>query len=863
MITKKDWYQKSVAEALQELDVDPDKGLNNAEVSKRQEQYPRNELPRGKKTHWWQLLWQQFLNPLIFILLVAAGVTFWLDERVDTVVIILAVIVNVAIGFWQEFQSNRIFETLQKIVLVTARVRRNDRVQEVLMAELVPGDILILKGDTKVPADARVVTEKNLLVNEAILTGESHSVDKTSEVISGTKSLGDRKNMIFMGTLIERGEGTAVVVATGGNTEIGHITALTTGIQEESTPLQERLGRLGKLIGAFVLFSALAIFAAGVFDPLRTTLEMFTVAVAVAVAAIPEGLPAALSVVLAVAASKILNKKGLIKKLVAAETLGSTTVVVTDKTGTITEGIMEVKELIDAPNTESAAQALLLSSNVLEISKNGQPEFKGDSTDKAKAEYAFSLGLTSEKVLHRLPRAAFLPFDEQKKYIASFHQGKMGGEIFVSGAPEILLQRSKLTRAKQDVILRHIENYASQGYRLVGAAHRIIRDIQFEKFTEKDLHATVVDLEFLGVAVIHDPIRSDVKASLCLTREAGIRVIMATGDHRLTAESIGRELEFHTDKESIITGDEIDTLSEVNLRRRIDDIHIVARVSPAHKMRIVEALKENGEVVAMTGDGINDAPALRAADIGVALGSGTDVTKETADLVLLDDSFSIITAAIRQGRIAFDNIRKVTIFLLANSFSEIILVGTSLLLRLPLPITAVQILWANLVEDGLPNFALAFEPGEKDIMRRKPLKRREPILDKLGMSLVYAVGIFSDIVLVGLYLTLFYIFDYETTHLQTVIFTAVAIDSLIYVFSIKSLHEPIFREEVFNNTYLLFAVAAGFLAMGLSLYTPALNYLLGTIPLGIFDLGLIFGAGVLRLCLIEVAKWRMRSVSLS
>ena len=553
------WYQKSVEATLKELGVGVEVGLSGDEVARRRERYGANDLPRGKKVHWWQLLGRQFVNPLIFILVVAAGITYALDEYIDSSVIVLSVLVNVAIGFWQEFQSNRIFETLQGVVRVTARVRRGGKMREVDMAELVPGDVILLHGDMKVPADARVLSAKNLLLNESLLTGESRAVSKSAQALEGEKPLGDRKSMVHMGTLVERGEGEAVVVETGVTTEIGKIAALTTGVEDEMTPLQERLSRLGKMIGVFVLFSSLAIFAAGFFDPTRTALEMFTVAVAVAVAAIPEGLPAALSVILAVSASRILEKNGLIKKLVAAETLGSTTVIVTDKTGTITEGTMEVKELIDAPDTHAAARALALSSNVL-ITKNddGTDSIKGDSTDKAKVEYGLSLGLTLDALLSDMPRVAFLPFDEQKKCIVSFHRGKSGNELFISGAPEVLLAASKIPPKKQQEILSRIEDYAAKGFRMVGAARRSIADEIDSATDEKNLHQYIGDLEFLGVAAIHDPIRKDVFEAMRVTREAGVRVIMATGDHRLTAESIGRELGFNVSTNAIITGEEID-----------------------------------------------------------------------------------------------------------------------------------------------------------------------------------------------------------------------------------------------------------------------------------------------------------------
>ena len=853
-----EWYRKPLRDIIAELSVDTSRGLSADAVQKRQREFGKNILPRGKKLRWQQLFLRQFKNPLVFILLIAAFLTFWLNSYIDLTVILLAVFVNVSIGFWQEFRSNRIFEKLQRLVVTKARVKRDRKIIEVDMTDLVPGDIIMLHGDIKIPADARILSSKNLLVNESILTGESRAVNKHACDISSTTVIGDRANMAHMGTIIERGEGEALVVAIAKETEIGKIALLTASVREDKTPLQERLAKLGKILAIFVAIAAFIILVVGSLEG-RSLVKMFTVATAIAVAAIPEGLPAALSAVLAVSATKILRRKGLVKTLIGAETLGSASVIVTDKTGTLTKGAMEVIHLLEAKDAAEARLAMALASDVLVMQKDGELELRGEATDKAKVEYFLKQGGNLETVFKDYPRISLLPFNPEKKYIASFHKTRdNNAKIFVSGAPEVLLNLSTLPKTEQQKILSEIEKYALRGFRMIGIASRNIKgsaELDSEDYTELD--KLIGDLAFLGIAAIRDPIRNDVHASIKTTRNAGIRVIMATGDHHLTAQAIGKELDFAADKEAVLNGEEIGALNDDELAKAIKKVEIFSRINPAHKMRLVEILRKQGEIVAMTGDGVNDAPALRAADIGVALGSGTDVTKEASDLVLMDDSFSIITSAIQEGRIAFDNIRKVAVFLLSNSFTEIIIVLAALIFRTEfLPVTAVQILWANLVEDSFPNFALAFEPGEKDIMARAPLKRGEPILDKQGVTIIFIVGILSDLMLVGIFFYLYFYSLFAIEHIQTLIFSLLATNSLFIVFAIKSYRSSILQTKLLNNPFLIFAVLAGLLLMVLAIYAPPLQRLLGTVSLSVGEVIFILAVGFFQLILIEIVKWR-------
>lgn len=852
------WHARPMSDVTDSFHVDTTKGLSKEEVLNRQKKYGLNTLPKGKEVHWWQILFYQFRNPLIIILLTAAIITFWLGEHLDTIVIGIAILLNITISFWQEFRSNNIFEKLQKLITIKTKVRRDGVIYEINSEDIVPGDVILLRVGSKVPADARLLSVEEFEVNEALLTGESASVEKIAEdSIDEKTALADRVNMVYTGTVVGKGNAEAVVVATGKHTELGKIAELTVNVDDEKTPLQERLSSLSKKIAFLVILLALIIFVVGI--SLRGDIvEMFTIGVAIAVGAIPEGLPAAMSIVLAVASQKILRKKGLVKTLIGAETLGSTTVICTDKTGTLTEGIMKVESLHHT-NDKGRASLIMALANEAEIIDGN--EVSGETTDKAKLEYFLAEGGNLKEALDKCPRLYLSPFNSEDKIISSFHKTSENKlQVFVTGAPEKLLKLSTKSEKERKEIAEEIEKLASQGFRLIGMAERVASvSSNFDYKNKEELNKLLEKLEFSGIAAIRDPIRPDVKESVDTVRHAGIRTIMITGDHKLTARSIGQELNFRIEEKNIVEGVELDNMSKEELRERIKDIDIIARANPKHKMLIIEALRSNGDVVAMTGDGVNDAPALKSADIGVALGAGTDVTKEAADLVLVNDGFSTIVSAVREGRVAFDNIRKVTIFTLAGAFTTVILILVSLVAAIPfLAITAVQILWANLVEDGLPALSLAFEPGEKDIMKRSPFKRIEPIINKLGYYIIILVGIVSDFVLVALFLGLVNFSSYDQIHIQSIMFAAVGIDTLMFIFSIKTLNQSAFSRSAFNNKFLNTAVIIGFTLMFASIYLPTFNVLLGTIPLGLLGISLAFGTGVFRLLFIETVKFFVR-----
>lgn len=859
MQIEKLWHAKEATEVARILNTNINEGLRTLEAEKRHNQYGDNVLPRGKRLRPHTLFFQQFKNPLIFILVVAVFLTAWLEfysaesHRTDIIVISLAILVNVLIGFWQEWRSSNIFEKLRRLVAVRTRVLRGGKLFEIDASGVVVGDIIILHGGVKVPADARIFEAENFFVNESLLTGESGEIKKGAHKLNEDITLGDRGNMVHMGSTVEQGMAKAIVTGIGKDTEIGRIAELTATTNDEETPLSERLARLGKRVAIFILIASGVIFVAGLFEG-RPFSEMFTIVVAVIVAAIPEGLPAALSVVLAVAANRIFKQKGLVKKLIGAETLGSATVILTDKTGTLTEGLMEVDKVLWGDQDKTGNVLALANSAIIE--EVGAHAIRGEETDQAKMRWFLKSGGDIKALLKKRPRTAMLEFDSDNKYLASFHSPAKGlSYIAVSGAPEVLIEKSTLKKSEKIELAALVESYAAKGYRVIAAAERSVRSSIDGDSDTATLHGMIEKVKLVGIVALRDPIRPDVSEVIKEARGAGIRTIMATGDHKLTAIAIGQELGFSIKDNAVLLGEDIDKMSDVELQERIGEVSICARVSPAHKMRLVHALKEKGEVVAMTGDGVNDAPAVKAADIGIAFNSGSDATKEVAELVLIDNSFTVIAAAIRQGRIAFDNIRKVTVFLLANSFTEIILVLGALILRVPLPITAVQILWANLVEDGLPNFALAFEHGEPDIMQRRPLARKEPILNKESLVIVFIIGITADLILFGVYLYLITYTALAIEYIRTVIFSMLATNALIYVFSVKSLGRSILKTNLFDNTYLLFAVASGLSIMVASIYFAPLQALLGTVAIGPAVLAAIFGMGFVQLGLIEFVKW--------
>lgn len=863
------WYQKTLSEIEDTLKTNAHSGLTSSEVLLRQKKLGINELPKGRRHSWYTFLAQQFKNPLVYILGFGVVVTFALSEWIDMAVIILALLINVLVGFWQEFKSNNILKKLKEVVYVKALVLRDGTLHEIPSKGLVPGDIVQLKPGLKVPADIRIIESHNLSINQATLTGESVPDRKNSEVITETLPLADIENMAYMGTIVQQGFGKGVVVKIGAETEIGKIAALTERTESAKTPLQERIGQLGKGIAIVVGIFAVLILLIGNFNPSFELKELLITSIAVTVAGVPEGLPAAISIILAVSAQRILRRKGIIKNLLAAETLGSASVIVTDKTGTLTAGRMEVVDIAtkDSKNKLHINRNLALANEAsLETTDTGDIRPIGEPTDVAKLRHALDHNIKVPQLMEQFPQVGFLGFKAENMFIAALHKEERDGVLYVNGSPEKILSLStkegghSLSSSHREELLSRAATFSEDGLRVIGVAMKRLPLSKEGELTEDEVEKEVRDLEFLGLVSIKDPIRPDVQDSIATANGAGIRTIIATGDHKLTAASVASELDI-PNAENVIEGVEIEKLSDEELLSVVQNVNVYARMTPEHKIRVIKALRSQKEVVAMTGDGINDAPALNGADIGVAVGSGTDIAKEAADLVLIDNSFTTIVKAVKEGRIAFDNIRKVTVLLLTSSFSEVILVMSSLLIPLftsypllPLPVTALQILYMNLVEDTFPNIAMAFEPGERDVMKRPPLPKNVPILDKEARLIIFAVGIITDILLVGVFLSLFSA-GLPILLIQTVIFAAIGIDSLFYIFSIKSLREPIWKHNPFNNPYLVVAVIFAALTVIAGIYVPFMNNILGTVPLEGSYLVLVIALALVKLALIEVVKY--------
>jgi len=841
-IVSKSWHSLSAKEVIKILDTNPDQGLSENEVKARQEKFGLNKLPEERPLSSLRLFFEQFRSPLIYILVIAGIITLGLKEYTDTIIIFAAVVVNTIVGYFQENKASQALTKLKKILKIKGIVFRNGNKREILQEELVPGDIILLKSGNKVPADGRLIEAKDLKVNEAAV-----------------------------------------------RTEIGKVAQMLREAKEEKTPYQKKLAHFSKIVGIIIALICFVIFIEGLLTG-EKFVDMFTTAVAVAVAAIPEGLPISMTVILALGMRNILRRKGLVRKLASAETLGSTSIICTDKTATLTEGKMKVagiytgtKELliegkkysekINKDGKESYVLALKISTLCSEafLENPNDPIEKwsvsGRPTDRALLLAGVQAGIFKEEIEKEQPKIDDLPFDPVYKYSAELHEfSKTENILYVLGAPELILQMSKhiYLDGKQEKISdqklvelnKKYENLSSKGLRILATAYKKIEKEKPMKAEEKRgiTEESLKEMVFVGFIALNDPLRPEVKESIRICRQAGMKPIIVTGDHRLTAKAIAEELGLPAREENIIEGKELEGLSDEEFEKRLENIEIYARVEPRQKLRIVEAWQKRGQVVAMTGDGINDAPALKKADIGVALGSGTDVAKEVSDLILLDDNFSVIVAAVEEGRAIIDNMRKVITYLLSDSFTEIILIGGSLLAGFPLPILPVQILWVNLIEDGLPHITLAFEPKEKGLMEQKPQSQDIPLLTREMKTIIFIIGLFTDLILLGLFFWLWGA-NHNISYVRTMIFACLSIDSLFYVFSCKSLRRNLWHINLFSNKYLIGAFAVGVVMLVLALYIPILQTLLKTVPLGVHDWLIIFCLGFVEIFLIEITKW--------
>ena len=863
------WHSISAREASHILETDQKRGLTKEQVQQRKVFFGANALPEKKPAAAIITFLKQFRSPLIFILVIAGSVTLFFQEYTDSVVIFGTVLINTVIGYVQERKAANALGALRKVLKQSGVVVREENTREIPREDIVPGDIIILSAGDKVPADARIIESRNLQINEAALTGEWISSSKKPSVLDRKMPLADRDNMAYMGTIVEGGKGKALVVATGIQTELGKVGALLEKISDEPTPYQKRLSRFAWKIGMIVTIVVLLIFLQGIATG-GEFIEMFEIAVAVAVSAIPEGLAIAMTIVLAIGMQRILRKKGLVRRLASAETLGNTSVIATDKTLTLTEGKMQVEEIVPLRITDRE-QALIASTLANEAYvENPDAVFenwivRGRPTDRALIKASADAGISKVELEKNLPLVLRIPFDSESKYIASFHQTETGVKLYVSGAPEKILSLSYMSEDEKKQAQEKLEELTQRGLRVVSVATRDIVDKlpKLDKEKEEYLRNSIHALRFIGFIALKDPLRKGVKEAIQSAKEAGLKTIIVTGDHLLTAKAVAQELGLPSHAQNIIDGESLSKLSDEELKIRLPHLSVFARVEPVHKLRIIEAWQSLGAVIAMTGDGVNDAPALKKADIGIAPESGTDVAKEASDLILLTDDFSIIPAAIREGRVILDNIRKIITYLLSDSFTETILIGASLLVGAPfLPITALQILWINLIESTLPSIALTLEKPESDVMKRKPQPQNAGLLTGEMKMIIFAIGIITDLLLLALFFWLLRTSDYSQLHIQTILFVGLGLNSLLYVFSCRSLRRNIWEFNPFSNVYLVGSVVIGLVLLVGVVYAPIflqdiisfdVNFL-NTEALNLFDWILLGALAIINISLIEAVK---------
>lgn len=875
------WHSESSENILKALETDKDSGLSSREYLARLKKFGLNEIKEKKRFKFLKLLLRQFENPLVLILVIAGFFSvFFLKNFQDGIIIFIAVFINTAIGVFQEGHASRIFENLINHIKPAATVIRNGEQKDVSAATLVPGDIVILRSGAKMPADGRIIEEYNLEINESVLTGEWEAQRKETRIISIETPLQERKNMAYAGTLVENGWAKMAIVATGEKTEFGKIVYLLEKEKTGETPVQKGVKNLARLVGAAVLIGVLIIFILGILKGEQVK-DMFILGIAVAVAAVPEGLPAAVSVILAVGMKRILRKNGLVKRLISAEGLGSADVILTDKTGTLTEAKMEFSRfktagrvsqdlksaaLKDDPEAMMLFKTAVLANNA--FIEKFDTEFtniivRGRPTDRALLLSGLKAGLDIKELFKTEPRLDFMPFHSERRISSSLHYiNENASRLYVSGEPEKILKHSQkifkngdikeFSNEEKDDFLKSIHNFAKNGERVVACAYKEER-IKNILAGNKE---TFENLIFCGIIAFEDPLRFDTKEAVQRIKAAGVRVAIMTGDHPETARRVAEKLEIGDSEKplKIILGSEVENASAGELREFAREADVFARILPQHKMRIVEAFQQNGFNTAMIGDGVNDVLALKKANIGVALGSGTDTAKESSDLILLNDAFSIIVLAIEEGRIIVDNLRKAIIYLLATSFSEIILIGGALVAGLPLPLLPAQIIWLNIVGEGFMTFAFAFEPKEEDIHKQKPsYYSLNKFLSANLAKLILIIGLTISFSLFGFYILMQSV-DYEIEKIRTIIFSALAMSVLFFAFSVKAIKKPLWRINIFSNSYLIGSWFISLLLLLLALFFNPLQKVLQLSDLSAGELGIIFLFGLLNLFVIEAVK---------
>lgn len=875
------WFSKSEQDVLRELDVDPKTGLTNEEAKKRLEQYGENKLQEKRKKSFASLLMGQLKDVLIYVLLAATVVTFAIGEYVDAIIILLVIVINAVIGVIQEYKAEKAIEALQQMTTPKSLVRRDGEIIEINSDHIVPGDIIIIDTGRYIPADLRLIESVNLQIEESALTGESVPSEKRAEDIhtSPKTPVGDRSNMAFMSTLSTYGRGEGVVVETAMQTEIGNIAKILHEDSDGMTPLQKRLDELGKIIGILAIGVCALIFIIALIQK-RELFDMLLTAISLAVAAIPEGLAAIVAIVLALGVTRMSKINAIVKKLTAVETLGSVNIICSDKTGTLTQNKMTVvkhytmNSLADVPAEEenltpSKDEELLIKGLVLSSDatyENG--EGTGDPTEISLIVLGNKYNLTKKELNAKYKRVSENPFDSDRKLMSTLHEEDGKYRVYTKGAIDNILSISTnalvagkivpLTDEMRANYLKASEEMSDHALRVLGVAFKNTETIIDPNEMEKDL--TIIG--FVGMI---DPPRLEVKDSIKEAKLAGITPVMITGDHKNTAVAIAKELGIATSISESLTGAEIDALSEEEFARTINDYTVFARVSPEHKVKIVKAYKAQGNIVSMTGDGVNDAPSLKYADIGVAMGiTGTDVAKGASDMILADDDFSTIVHAIEEGRNIYNNIKKSVIFLLSCNLGEVLAILTSILFFWPIPLIPTQILWINLVTDSLPAIALGMDPGDKDVMKNKPRNPKESFFAHGAGTRALIGGVLIGI----LTLVAFYFgvneFGYSLgskdipshvlIYARTMAFVVLACTQLFYSLSLRSSTKSIFQIGLLSNMYLVGAIIVG-MALQFGVITiPFLADAFKVTNLSLRDWGFVMGFSIIPLIVNEIIK---------
>jgi Ca2+-transporting ATPase len=897
------WHKKDIDTVFREFHSSL-QGISEAEAVKRLEQYGGNILQEGKKKSMPAMFLDQFRDFMILVLIAAAVISGIVGELSDTIAIIVIVVLNAVVGFVQEYRAERAMAALKKMAAPSATVIREGKHVQIPSADLVPGDIVVLEAGEIVPADLRLVGTAHLKVEEAALTGESVPVEKHETLLDDEAlPLGDRKNMAYKGTIVSYGRGTGIVIGTGMQTELGRIATMLQEEEESKTPLQKRLAVFGRKLAIAVLALCAVIFIVGILRG-EETLRMFLTAISLAVAAIPEALPAVVTISLAIGAKKMVKQHALIRKLPAVETLGSVTYICSDKTGTLTMNKMTVEQyyadgrVVEEKKTGTeeevfplgseqdsgsrlqsfSAYHLLMTamalSNDAALDKDGN--VIGDPTETALYVAAKDAGFVKEAMREDFPRVAELPFDSGRKCMTTVHtipdnfpalpEGGVGKVIapryisFTKGAIDVLMEKAdvvlvsgKISPVDRQEINGVNERMGNNGYRVLGVALRV-----WENLPQEITHSTMeTGLLFIGLVGIMDPPRDEAVEAVAACITAGIKPVMITGDHPVTATAIARRIGIiGSDGKAVMTGKMLEKLPLEEFEERVEDIRVYARVAPEQKLKIIRALQDRGQFVAMTGDGVNDAPALKRADIGVAMGiTGTDVAKEASHMILLDDNFATIVRSVKEGRKIFDNIRKFIRYTMTSNSGEIWTIFLAPFLGLPIPLLPIHILWINLVTDGLPGLALAAEPAEKDIMKRPPRHPQESI---------FAHGLGYHILWVGFLMGFVSLFTQgwaiKTGHVnwQTMVFTVLCLSQMGHVLAIRSERESLFSTGIFTNKPLLGAFLFTFALQMATIYVPFLNPVFKTHPLNAYELLITLGLSTIVFFAVEVEKWMKR-----